>query len=354
MRNQRGSVVFVTVVMILLLMTLSGILGMKRSMRETRDSRQHVVSNMNFYAAEGGLTIASIQAKELELAGYFTEPVTPITGDIGSSHYSVDIDIIGTGSFPDFIAEATGIHHYGRTRLLQAMYRYSEVIPNPEAAMWVSSIVSANGNVAIHGEDASGTCADVPGIKHVLPTSEENLSIDKFHAGNLSGNPAYTDVTYGDGIFVYDIDSIVSSPAATIIDDENVDLCDEIGTTDEDHPVIVVLTADTAKISGNCTGYGVLVATNNLEIAGTVSWHGLVLVQGNAELKGGGGLENLTVDGAIVVTGETMALQGNVTVQYNCETLTTINHAFSHYSRVWWREIMPKFTVMPNGTIIRR
>ena len=344
LRNEEGFVIIIAV-LILALLSIIGITAVNTSMMES-----HIVANMEihymeFYAAESGIAVGPLDAKHSQLDESWTDwSVDSVEGSYELPNktvydYTVSELTGGTGSLSDIHVYSEGTHPRGGVVPIEATFRYVDAFINPESALWVSKIVSANGNVSISGIDSSGTCDDAPGIKHVLFTTEDDLSIDKFHAGQLEGDPPFTPPMSGDGLFVHDMGDILKM-ADVIIDDvgeSSFDLCDYIGETSADDPIIVAITVPNAKMSGNCEGYGMLYSTGNVEITGTMTWHGLVMAEGDMVMKGGG--DGLVVDGSMVIGGDTTALLGNVSVQYNCEMLTNLSKDLSGYAMTSWRQL---------------
>ncbi len=72
----------------------------------------------------------------------------------------------------------------------------------------------------------------------------------------------------------------------------------------------VVYINGSQTISGNKTGYGVLVVTGDLHISGQLDWNGMVIVLGNLRTTGGG-----TVTGAII-TPNNFDMRGNAQIQW--------------------------------------
>ncbi|MGB8475271.1 MAG: PilX N-terminal domain-containing pilus assembly protein [Candidatus Acidiferrum sp.] len=75
-------------------------------------------------------------------------------------------------------------------------------------------------------------------------------------------------------------------------------------------PQIIYVNGD-LSLSGNTTGYGILVVTGTLTAVGTSGWNGIVLVvgTGNAQFSG-----NTSWNGAVLVANTTTGLAGNLTV----------------------------------------
>ena len=380
LRNENGSVMVIAL-LILVLLTIIGITSTRTSMTESNIVANYQINGMNFYAAESGHQHGVMWLNGLDLVDdkatdwfmptttvqLFDEDDNPIGTEEEQTWFTLSnktsytwqvrhqVDAAGnvvyygdedgdtaweintTTGVPLEVMISEGTHVRGGLQRIQTTWIYSPAYFIPEAALWVSEIVSAAGNVSVSGEDKTGECVDVAGIKHTLPTTVENLSIDKIKT--LEGNPLYTDPAVGDGLYVHDFNAITKR-ADVVIPDQGgatIDLCDFIGSSTADSPVIVAITDPDIHISGNCEGYGLLYTIQDLTITGTVSWHGLVLVDGDSEMKGGG--SGITVDGAMVVNGNTTALYGNVEVQYNCKMLNDVNDKLSGYRMTSWRQL---------------
>ena len=65
-------------------------------------------------------------------------------------------------------------------------------------------------------------------------------------------------------------------------------------------PQIIVVNGADLSLSGNTTGYGILLVTGTFSPCGTVGWNGLVLVIGKGTVTGCGGGNNQYTGGIIV------------------------------------------------------
>ena len=67
-------------------------------------------------------------------------------------------------------------------------------------------------------------------------------------------------------------------------------------------------------LSGNKTGYGVLVVTGDLHLSGQLQWYGVVIVLGNVRQTGGGS-HGIQLTGA-VLTPNNFDMRGNPDIQW--------------------------------------
>jgi len=338
LRNQRGSAIIVAL-MVLLLLTLTGILSLKRSMRESHGAAMNLVSEMNFYTAESGLTAAAINTKQLVLDGYFTEPEEPWTGDIGGSHYSVDIHILSgydpiTGA-NDFIARSTGTHQRGRTRIVEAQYKFVSVFIKPRSPLWVYNGVDIKGSVNIY------TDVGEPEVEFDISTVE----IPNKYCDDGECNEVLAAQPFPMGYVETVLRSMYTGGDPTTL----------IENSSEDNPAIVIADGGLDYPNG-AEGWGILfVNGGNFKMNAGDTWHGIIITSGVNLVKLNG---NADIYGSLIIgdndTSVDPDLTGNLDLYYDADIINKLFNKFSNYKMVWWREIMPKITVLPSGAIIRR
>jgi predicted acyltransferase (DUF342 family) len=88
------------------------------------------------------------------------------------------------------------------------------------------------------------------------------------------------------------------------------------------------------SISGNYTGRGILIVTGDLKLSGTFQYEGLVYVFGTLTLSGGG--SGLNVKGGIMAN-ETIQVGGNITVDYDQDTLHDVARQSSASAMLIWK-----------------
>lgn len=90
----------------------------------------------------------------------------------------------------------------------------------------------------------------------------------------------------------------------------------------------------TSAISG---GEGILIVTGNLTISGNFTWQGMIYVMGNLTVSG-----TPTIHGGIMAgsgAGNTVTLNGNVTVKYSQEELAEMARQTSSSATVVWKRL---------------
>ena len=204
--------------------------------------------------------------------------------------------------------------------------------------------ISGGGNKGgIDGNDASGTCDPVPGVR--VPGENDLAYLTKMDAEKKShdyfrGDPS---VEADDGMDFDEIAELIESlrkanPKFLETDGTNIR---DLGSAD--NPGVFFVENGTAKIAGNTEGYGILVVRGShsyveaetgdlidvddgsLDTSGNVKFNGLVIFENAYNLTSSG-----TVDifGSVLV-GKTQTganfnflFNGNSTIQYDCSAQT--------------------------------
>lgn len=91
-----------------------------------------------------------------------------------------------------------------------------------------------------------------------------------------------------------------------------------------------------AEISGSFTGRGILIVTGDLKLSGNLNYEGLIYVFGQLTIAGGG--NTLNVQGGVMAD-STVALNGNVTVNYDQATLLDVSKENSTSTFVLWKRL---------------
>jgi len=379
--NERGSVVIITAVLILALLTIIGISSMKTSITEQQISTNHLIYNMNFYAAESGAPhgVLWLGSKDLEddcagLSGTDLEECKdwfyPDSDDDDNQDWftlsnktkytwkvqhrvNTDGDILYYGDdgkydesgvkvsdvkdhlwevntttgIPLEIIDAEGTHPRGGLAHIRTTWIFTPPFEMPGAALWVDSSVDGHGvSGSIIGEHQAGSsCPDVPDIMYDKPLGV----ID--YVGDTGLNKVVEQST---GMYPMPLVGARLRKIAdiTITGSNNID--EGAVITSEENPGVVVFDGDSKAT--NLTGYGILYVDGNLELAGSLDWHGVILVSGNITLSGGG---TKTIYGAIVGMGNAIAINGSVDIQYDCELLTDLFDKYASYRMTSWRQM---------------
>ena len=129
-------------------------------------------------------------------------------------------------------------------------------------------------------------------------------------------------------------------PDSTVTTDFNWPATGTIGSAA--NPVNLYFQGD-LNITGNITGYGVLIVDGDLDISGTLTWNGIILIGScstcNGALVGTGAA---TVNGAMVVGNSVDAavnFTGSANINYSCEGIDIANGTFDFtFQTVAWNQ----------------
>jgi hypothetical protein len=373
MKNQNGSVI-VAVMMILCLLTIIGVASVRVSTTELQISTNHQIYHMNFYAAESGLAVGPIWAASKDNypeSSWGDIPkdeegnYAPIGGDGGtqSNHTAYEFFIypmigidpsdgvekvrrIGdaNGDYlfeenfevgrPIIKVQSEGTHQYrGGLAKVERIFIPQPTFPMPNAALRVFSSVNGNGvSGSIIGEHMAGSeCADVADIMYDLVGG----TIE--YGGDLGDAPVIEKST---GVYpVALIEPIVKKRATEIIPgSNNLDEGYLNGLTSSENPgILYVDGAGIESKTTNLTGYGILFVNGSFNFAGNLDWHGIILVNGDITFSGGG---TKKIYGSVVASGEAVAINGSVDIQYDCDLLMSLDDKFTDYTPTpSWRQL---------------
>jgi len=372
--NERGSIIVIAV-LILALLSIIGVSALKTSITEQQISTNHLIYQMNFYAAESGAPhgILWLNTFNLENDGekdwFMSDEDGNITsvveeqewfslsngtsytwkvqhqvnadgdilyyGDDGKYESGVKVsdvkdhlwEVNTTTGIPLEIIDAEGTHPRGGLARIRTTWIFTPAFEMPAAALWVDSSVDGNGvSGSIIGEHQTGSsCPDVPDIMYDV----EGGTIE--YNGDMGDSPLIEKST---GMYPMPLIGARLRKIAdiTITGSNNID--ESAVITSESDPGVVVFDGDSKAT--NLTGYGILYVDGNLELAGSLDWHGVILVSGNITLSGGG---TKTIYGAIVGMGNAIAINGSVDIQYDCELLTDLFDKYASYRMTSWRQM---------------
>lgn len=360
MHDNKGFAI-ITALMVLCILSITGILAMKRSIREVKSAAKFQFDEMGFYAAESGVNHAALEATALALAGYFTEPNDVhnafVSGSLGQlTDYSADLITLDgyepTTGIHDIYVKARGKQAKGVFSIIDAEFEFVPAFQMPEAALWIFQGATLKGNPTIDGDpDLYDDCPPAPDIIYDVECIDGTTNcIDPQGSPNFG----YDGMVIDESAAPF-IPSIVKNnliPIADYVGPWSDDVKAMIESSTEDDPVVIVLTGDTTlNNSVAFDGYGILFVDGNIEMRGNITWHGPLMSSGAAFVAAG----TCTVDGALI-TGESTEVEvaGTANINYNCDILNKMYNKKSRYRMKWWRNQLPKITVMPNGTIIRR
>lgn len=323
LRNQDGMAIVVAI-MFLALATLIGGIMMRTSLTEVQIATNHLIYNMNFYAAEAGTAMGPLDAKDTQLA-YDWDGVWPIEGNGALSNkcsytYTVtkgdDVD----GLLPNIIVYSEGTHPRGGIVPIEARFKYVPAFIIPEVPLWVGE------NLTSHKQSN----VDNGGY------AEDGITYDIMVVGDSAGY-------VGDGNIAPTAYEIWLDDRLLLLPHETFDpLVRDYGGP-EDMRLVIAEPDDDGNVSvGNQTGYGLLYVKGNLTVNGDFNWHGLVYVEGDLNTYNGGGSNDCTyrddsVWGSIIVRGSAFMQNGDVC--YDENDLTSLLNTLSRYRMTSWRQL---------------
>jgi hypothetical protein len=243
-------------------------------------------------------------------------------------------------------------------RIVEAQFAFEPAFPMPKAALWIWQGAEIKGSATIDGHPYGTECPAVPDITYDLSCPEGNPNCI-----SSSGSPDFGDDSDNDGNNLDIAESEVKF-LPSVVKNNLTKIADYVGpwstevedmlsnSCSIDGGVTVIIEGDmTLNNSAVDEGCGVLFIDGDLHVNGNTTWHGVLMSSGATFVANG----TCDIDGALV-TGETtqVEISGHANITYNCELVQSLYNSRSSFKRMWWREIMPKITVMPNGTTIRR
>jgi hypothetical protein len=185
---------------------------------------------------------------------------------------------------------------------------------------------------------------DLPGV--TVSTEADSINLTTQFAGTtkIQGEGASPSIAIYDETTPDDIQAVATAYAA--IADYNLSSCSGLGSGmlgSAEAPVVVYVSGE-CTLSGNLTGYGVLVA-EGVNFSGRINWNGLVIITGetSADLTSKG---NSSICGALLMGAPTatITIKGNDAVYFSSEAIqmvkTYITSARLNPKRVdnmsWW------------------
>ena len=369
--NERGSIIVIAV-LILALLSIIGVSALKTSITEQQISTNHLIYQMNFYAAESGAPhgILWLNTFNLENDGekdwFMSDEDGNITSVVeeqewfslsnGTSYtwkvqhqldsddnilYYGDTDgnfsweVNTTTGVPLETIDADGTHLRGGIARVRTTWIYQPAFPLPQSALYATELVEKNGGSgAIWGEDQSGSgCSGVADIAvDGAPfTSIDGKTVDTVDVKDIVLDGGDGDsITYGSAAYPVPVIRDVLLKMATL------ELTGIVPDTDGFEGVLFVHPDIDGNIdSQKLNGKGILFVDGDLEVNGGIGWEGMIIVNGDILVNGGGGL---TVDGAVAAWGNVL-LNGSVSIKYDCEKIADMFDKYSKYRMTSWRQM---------------
>lgn len=358
-KNEDGYAI-VVVLCVLAILTLIGTSSIQTAITEQNIATNSQIYYMNFYAAESGIAHGPMWAKydpnypesewsnvdfvgtdggnlpngtEYDFNVYPKTGVDPSDGNTKVLRYGdEDGDYLNEINYtvgPPLIKVISDGTHTGRGGLarIEANFIFNPIFMMPDAALRVNSNVDGNGvSGSIIGEHIPGSsCGDVTDIMYDIAGG----TIE--YGGDLGDTPLIEQST---GMYPIPLIKPVILKRATmkIVGSNNLDEGSIV--TSESDPGVIYISGD-AKTT-NLNGYGILFVDGNFEFAGSLDWHGLIIINGDMTFSGGG---TKTIYGAVIGSGDAIAINGSVDIQYDCDALSALHDNFSGYRMMSWRQL---------------
>jgi len=263
------------------------------------------------------------------------------TFDIDSGSSSVTIEeistdeyrLISTGTFNDEVQTITMVLRENS----------SSGVPTFQSALGIimedpdDFTFDASGNAGIDGNDASGTCPAVPGVMVSHDDDKDYVENNASGSSNIEGDPP---VSVNTDFKFDDIVKLITAldAGATYLPGGNYK--GTLGSAE--NPGIFVVNSKT-KITGNTTGYGILIIKNSgelevdaeLELRGTMQFNGLVIFENAFAIDGRGTPE---IRGSVLAGKSNkwapkfdVDLGGTADIRYDCEAQKYADMAAAGY-----------------------
>ena len=358
-KNQNGSII-VVVLLVLCLLTIIGITSVRTSITETRISANMQIAYMNFYAAESGIAVGPLWAINKENypetewgnVGYigsddgtlpngtaYDYEVSPVTridpsdgvlkvvryGDEDGDYLNEVNYTVGSPSI-EVISDGTHTGRGGLSRI-KATFQFVPIFMMPDAALRVNSNLNGNGvSGSILGEgESGGSCSPVADIMYDVAGGTIA------YGGDLGDDPV---IEQSSGMYPIPLiaPSILKRATVEIVGSNNIN--ESLIVTTSENPGVIYISGD-AKTT-NLSGYGILFVDGNFEFAGSLDWNGIIIVNGDMTFSGGG---TKSIYGAVIGSGDAIALNGGVDITYDCNVLSDLHDTFSSYRMTSWRQL---------------
>ncbi|MFA4838867.1 MAG: hypothetical protein WC703_05270 [Candidatus Neomarinimicrobiota bacterium] len=195
-----------------------------------------------------------------------------------------------------------------------------------------------------HMHEPPDLSGDLPGV--AVSEEEDSVSLVDQYEGStkIQGEGSSPSIAIYDESTQEDIQAVAD--AYESIADYNLTSCDGLGSVTLGSPTspVVVYVSGGCTISGNLTGYGVLIA-EGITFRGRVKWYGIVIITGDADadLSSNG---NSSIYGAILLGAptSTISIKGNDALYFSSEAVQMIESHISSTedspkwvnSLTWW------------------
>ena len=272
-------------------------------------------------------------------AGSFTGSITTVSYDSLSKYFDVLFDVT---------ASSRDVSHTSRVTL-KSRILLVPVIPATVGALANTVLLDIIGNARIYGQDTNidgttGTSGDLPGITVSEESDSTNLANQYEGTTKIQGEGSTPSIAVFDDVTQEVMDALIN--AYISVADYNLSSCSTFGNQtlgSVESPVVVYISGN-CTITGNLTGYGVLI-TENVTFKGRVKWYGLVLVSGE-ETASVTSLGNSSIHGALLVSAPivNISIKGTDQFYYSNEAIQMLTDHFSETGKsprtisqiIWW------------------
>jgi len=269
----------------------------------------------------------------------FTGSITTVSYDSLTKFFDILFDV--TASAGDVI-HTTKVTLKSRILLVP-------VIPATVGALANTVLLDIIGNARIYGQDTNidgttGMSGDLPGITVSEESDSTNLADQYEGTTKIQGEGSTPSIAVFDDITREDMDALIN--AYISVADYNLSSCNAFGNQtlgSVESPVVVYINGS-CTMTGNLTGYGVLI-TENVTFKGRVKWYGLVLVSGE-ESANVTSLGNSSIHGALLASAPivNISIKGTDQFYYSNEAIEMLTDHFSEAGRspriisqiLWW------------------
>jgi len=329
MKNQRGSVLIIALVM-LALCTIMGMMASRMTQTSLITAGNYKTAKQAFYAAESGVAMAVAKVNNdclndppCSVDDYFTY----------ADGVSFKFDVIDTGDaiekWPILVVDSHGKATGNGFANINARI-VPRIIPDifqSPAALYVNGDLENKGvSGSILGEYAEPLCSadDIWTTEFIT----EGMEADDYTADVGATDKKKNNMPKYPFAKAF---NVLSQNYTTLITnvENNMHLGDATKMTD-------IFYYDGDWQAANLDGYGILVVSGDMITSGNITWNGLIFVQGDSIYNGGGSKE---IYGAVIANGNVI-LNGTVNINYAyCSIGEDLRDELTKYRLAWWKTV---------------
>jgi len=239
---------------------------------------------------------------------------------------------------------------FGETDSSQAtLISKSLMIPPITASVGIdseSSTFTFTGNVEIHGQDTNmdgttGSAPELPGISVSNPADSTTIVNDYAGTNFIQGAGPEPSVSVSTDTTL-DLQNVVALYES--VADQTLTNCSSLSPGSESSPTIAYIDGD-CSLSGNLSGYGVLVVDGSMTLRGKVRWHGVVIVVGTSTMEFDAAGTPAIYGGLLLGAPTTdLSMKGTADLYYSSEAIQMVQTGLQNSGRnrrylaelYWW------------------